>query len=155
VGLMITPDGPRVVEFNCRFGDPECQAIVPCLDEDLLPLLLAVATGSALPSVVTRRPESSVCVVLASDGYPGRYETGRVISGVEAAARVAGATIFHAGTARRDGALVTAGGRVLGVQALGNTIVEAVGRAYEAVDRISFEGMHFRKDIGRRAIGRR
>jgi phosphoribosylamine---glycine ligase len=153
-GLMITRDGPRVVEFNCRFGDPECQAILPRLDEDLLPLLLATATGGPLPPSVRWRPDASVCVVLASDGYPGRYDTGRPITGVEAAGRVPGATIFHAGTARRDSALVTAGGRVLAVQALGDNIAEAVAHAYEAADRIFFEGMHFRKDIGRRAIGR-
>jgi phosphoribosylamine---glycine ligase len=154
VGLMITRDGPRVVEFNCRFGDPECQAILPRLDEDLVPLLLAAAAGGRLPPSVRWRRDASVCVVLASGGYPGRYDTGRPISGVEAAGRVPGATIFHAGTARRDGALVTAGGRVLGVQALGDSIADAIARAYEAADRISFEGMHFRKDIGRRAIGR-
>jgi phosphoribosylamine---glycine ligase len=154
IGLMITRDGPRVVEFNCRFGDPECQAILPRLDEDLLPLLLATATGGPLPPSVRWRPDASVCVVLASDGYPGHYETGRPITGVETAGRVPGVTIFHAGTARRDSMLVTAGGRVLGVQALGDNIADAVARAYEAVDRIFFEGMHFRKDIGRRAIGR-
>ena len=155
VGLMVTRDGPRVVEFNCRFGDPECQAILPRLDQDLLPLLLAVATGEDLAPSLTWRAESSICVVLASGGYPGRYETGRPITGAEDAARLPGVTLFHAGTARRDGALVTAGGRVLGVQALGADIAEASARAYAAVARISFAGMHWRKDIGRKAIGRR
>ncbi len=155
VGLMITRDGPRVVEFNCRFGDPECQAILPRLDQDLLPLLEVVAKGVDLTSSLTWRAESSICVVLASGGYPGRYETGRPISGVEDAARLAGVTLFHAGTAIRDGRLVTAGGRVLGVQALGADIADAIGQAYAAIERVSFEGMHFRKDIGRRAVGRR
>jgi phosphoribosylamine--glycine ligase len=155
VGLMITREGPRVVEFNCRFGDPECQAILPRLDQDLLPLLEAVADGKGLPPALGWRADSSVCVVLASAGYPGRYETGRIIRGVEDAERLAGVTVFHAGTAARDGALVTAGGRVLGVQALGADITEAIARAYGAVSRISFEGVHFRKDIGRKAIRRR
>jgi phosphoribosylamine--glycine ligase len=144
-----------VVEFKCRFGDPECQVILPRLGEDLLPLLHAVATGEGLASSVAWRAESSVCVVLASGGYPGRYETNRPITGLEDAAGVPGATIFHAGTAMRDGALVTAGGRVLGVQALGADVAEAIARAYAAAERISFEGAHCRKDIGKRAIGRR
>ncbi len=155
VGLMITREGPRVVEFNCRFGDPECQAILPRLDQDLLPLLEAVARGEGLPPVLPWRGDSSVCVVLASAGYPGRYEIGRVIRGVEDAERLDGVTVFHAGTAARDGDLVTAGGRVLGVQALGADVTEAIARAYAAVERISFEGVHFRKDIGRKAIRRR
>ncbi len=155
VGLMMTREGPRVVEFNCRFGDPECQAILPRLDGDLLPLLAAVADGQGLPASLAWRADSSVCVVLASAGYPGRYETGRAIRGVEDAEQLRGVTVFHAGTATRDGALVTAGGRVLGVQALGTDITEAIARAYAAVGRISFEGVHFRKDIGRKAIARR
>jgi phosphoribosylamine--glycine ligase len=118
-------------------------------------LLEAVADGKGLPPALGWRADSSVCVVLASAGYPGRYETGRIIRGVEDAERLAGVTVFHAGTAARDGALVTAGGRVLGVQALGADITEAIARAYGAVSRISFEGVHFRKDIGRKAIRRR
>jgi phosphoribosylamine--glycine ligase len=155
VGLMIGATGPRVVEFNCRFGDPECQAILPRLDQDVLPLFLSVAAGEGLPSTVAWRGESSVCVVLSSSGYPGAYDTGRPIRGLEAAALEPGVSIFHAGTQWRDGSLVTAGGRVLGVQALGADVAEAIGRAYAAVGRISFEGMHARMDIGRRAIGRR
>jgi len=155
VQLMITAAGPCVVEFNCRFGDPECEAILPRLDQDLLPLLEAVAAGRGLPTAPTWRPESSVCVVLASGGYPGAYETGVPIAGVDEAGRLPGVTVFHAGTAIKDGALVTAGGRVLGVQAFGADIRAAVAQAYAAVERISFRGMHFRKDIGRRAIGRR
>ena len=154
VGLMITSTGPRVVEFNCRFGDPECQAILPRLDQDLLPVLEAVAAGRGLPASLAWRREASVCVVAASGGYPGPYDTGMPITGVEEAGRLAGVTVFHAGTARRDGALVTAGGRVLGVQALGEDIPGAIARAYAAMDRIAFSGMHARRDIGRRAVGR-
>ena len=154
VGLMITSAGPRVVEFNCRFGDPECQAILPRLDQDLLPVLEAVAVGRGLPASLAWRREASVCVVAASGGYPGPYDTGVAITGVEEAGRLAGVTVFHAGTARRDGVLVTAGGRVLGVQALGRDIASAIARAYAAIDRIAFSGMHARRDIGRRAIGR-
>ncbi|PWU23907.1 MAG: phosphoribosylamine--glycine ligase, partial [Candidatus Rokuibacteriota bacterium] len=151
VGLMITRSGPRVVEFNCRFGDPECQAILPRLDQDLLPVMLAVAEGRGLAPSFRWRNDASVCVVVASGGYPDGYEMGRAITGVDDAARLPGVTIFHAGTAVRDGGLVTAGGRVLGVQALGADIADATARAYEAVGRISFDGCHARKDIGRRA----
>ena len=157
VGLMITRDGPRVIEFNCRFGDPECQAILPRLDQDLLPLLAAVACGRGLPASVRWRAASSVCVVMVSGGYPGTYETGRPIAGLDAAGALPeaeGVQVFHAGTALRDGVLVSAGGRVLGVQALGRDIREAVTRAYAAVGRIGFAGAHFRTDIGRRALAR-
>lgn len=154
VGLMIGPDGPRVVEFNCRFGDPECQAILPRLDEDILPVFEAVASGRGLPASLRWRREASVCVVLASPGYPGTLRAGLPIEGVEAAAALPGVNVFHAGTALRDGALLTAGGRVLGVQTLGGDIRAAMERAYDAVGRIRFEGMQFRHDIGRRALAR-
>jgi len=154
VGLMITKDGPRVVEFNCRFGDPECQAILPRLEEDILPVFDAVARGRGLPASLRWRPESSVCVVLASRGYPAAPKVGDPISGLDDAGALPGVNVFHAGTARRDGILVTAGGRVLGVQALGPDIRSAIARAYEAVDRIRFDGMQVRRDIGRRALGR-
>ncbi len=154
VGLMITKDGPRVVEFNCRFGDPECQAILPRLDEDILPVFDAVARGRGLPASLRWRPESSVCVVLASRGYPAAPNVGDPISGLDAAGALPGVNVFHAGTARHDGSLVTAGGRVLGVQALGPDIRSAVARAYEAVGRIRFDGMQWRSDIGQRALGR-
>jgi phosphoribosylamine--glycine ligase len=154
VGLMLTPAGPRVVEFNCRFGDPECQVLLPRLDQDLLPLLDAVAQGRGLPASLAWRREASVCVVAASGGYPGPYDTGVTITGIEEAERLAGVTVFHAGTARRDGILVTAGGRVLGVQALGEDTAGAIARAYAALDRIAFPGMHARRDIGHRAVGR-
>ncbi len=158
-GLMITRDGPRVIEFNCRFGDPECQAILPRLEADLLPLLESAATGRGLPASLRWRPEASVCVVLASAGYPGKYETGRAISGLNQHwgldPEPGAVNVFHAGTAVKDGRLVTAGGRVLGVQALGRDVRDAVANAYAGVARIHFDGVHFRKDIGRKAIGPR
>jgi phosphoribosylamine---glycine ligase len=154
VGLMLTGEGPRVVEFNCRFGDPECQPIMMRMDEDIVPLLAAVARGDGLP---TPRPWSTdgpaaVCVTLASGGYPGRYTTGQAITGIEAAEARPGTRVFHAGTARRDGRLVTAGGRVLGVTAVADDLTAAIAAAYEGVSHIRFEGMHYRTDIGRRAL---
>ena len=146
VGLMITRDGPKVIEFNCRFGDPECQAILPRLEDDLLALLLATATGKGLPTALAFSPQSSVCVVMTSAGYPGAYETGPAITGVEAAAGLPGVNVFHAGTALAGGALVTAGGRVLGVQALGADVAAAIRTAYAAVERIRFEGAHYRRE---------
>jgi phosphoribosylamine--glycine ligase len=154
-GLMLTKNGPKVVEFNCRFGDPECQTIVPRLAGDLLPVLAGVAAGHRLPPALAWRPGASVCVVMASRGYPGKYETGKPITGVDEAGAVEGVTVFHAGTAERDGRLVTAGGRVLGVQALAPDLGTALDRAYAAVARIRFDGAHHRTDIGRRALGYR
>lgn len=153
-GLMLTPDGPKVLEFNCRFGDPEFQPIVLRLVDDLLPILHAAAGGEALPPTVGWRREAAVCVVLASGGYPGEYATAKPIAGVEEAEAMEGVTVFHAGTALREGRLVTAGGRVLGVTALGEDLAAAVERVYTAVGCICFEGMHFRTDIGRKAIAR-
>lgn len=154
-GLMLTRDGPKVLEYNCRFGDPEHQTVMPRLEDDPLPLLHAVARGERLPATVRWRSEAAVCVVLASGGYPGEYQTGKPISGIEEAEKLSGVTVFHAGTALKDGQLVTAGGRVLGVTALGADIAAAIDRAYEAVGKICFEGIHFRKDIGRKALTRR
>jgi phosphoribosylamine---glycine ligase len=152
VQLMLTKEGPKVVEFNCRFGDPECQTIMARMEDDLVPLLAAVARGERLPSSWTPPRRASVCVAIASGGYPGKYETGREISGVVDAGALPGVQVFHAGTARRDGALVTAGGRVLGVTAVADTLPDAITRAYEGVRLIRFEGMHYRTDIGRRAL---
>jgi phosphoribosylamine--glycine ligase len=149
VQLMLTVDGPKVVEFNCRFGDPECQVIMAAMDADLLPMLAAVA-GGHLPSPIAAAHRAAVCVTLASAGYPGKHATGLPITGIEAAASIPGVEVFHAGTARRDGRLVTAGGRVLGVTAVADDVPRAIETAYEAVERIRFEGMHFRRDIGRR-----
>ena len=149
VQLMLTAGGPKIVEFNCRFGDPECQAILAPMAADLLPMLAAVA-GGAVPAAVPTPRRAAVCVTLASGGYPGRYATGIPITGIDDAEAVAGVQVFQAGTARRDGRLVTAGGRVLGVTAVGDDMANAIDTAYEAVARIRFEGMHFRRDIGRR-----
>ncbi|MBI2878397.1 MAG: phosphoribosylamine--glycine ligase [Candidatus Rokubacteria bacterium] len=154
VGLMLTRDGPRVLEFNCRFGDPETQPLMLRLDGDLVPLLAAVARGEGLPPRLRWRPEAAVTVVLASGGYPGEYATGKPIAGLEAAEQVPGVVVFHAGTALREGRLVTAGGRVLGVSALGADLEAAVEAVYEAATRVSFEGMHYRRDIGQRALRR-
>lgn len=151
-GLMLTPEGPKVLEFNCRFGDPEAQALLPRLAEDLLPLLAAVANGQGLPASAVWRSEAAVCVVMASGGYPGDYRTGKPITGIEDAEALPDVTVFHAGTSVNDTTLVTAGGRVLGVTALGRNIPAAMERAYEAVGKICFEGMHYRKDIGRKAL---
>jgi phosphoribosylamine--glycine ligase len=149
VQLMLTADGAKIVEFNCRFGDPECQAILAPMDADLLPILAAVAAGE-VPAALTAARHAAVCVTLASGGYPGKYPTGLPITGIEEAESVPGVQVFHAGTARREGRLVTAGGRVLSVTAVRDDVPEAIEAAYEAVGRIRFEGMHFRRDIGRR-----
>jgi phosphoribosylamine--glycine ligase len=148
-GLMLTAEGPKVVEFNCRFGDPECQVLMVRLAEDLVPVLLTVARREALPRALTCSDAAAVCVNLVSGGYPGRYPTGIPITGVDEAERD-GAQVFHAGTALKDGRLVTAGGRVLSVTATAPSVPEAIARAYRAIDRIRFEGMHFRRDIGTR-----
>ena len=149
VQLMLTREGPKVIEFNCRFGDPECQAIIAAMEGDLLPLLSAIALGAPGPDVPPPS-RAAVCVAMASGGYPGAYTIGLPISGVDEAASLPGVEVFHAGTAVREGRLVTAGGRVLGVTAVAADVAGAIERAYEAVGRIRFEGMHFRKDIGRR-----
>lgn len=150
--LMMTAEGPKVVEFNCRFGDPECQVLMARLGEDVLPLLRAAARGERLPERVALRPEAAVCVVIASGGYPGQYRTGLPIHGVAEAERLAGVRVFHAGTAEREGRLVTAGGRVLGVTATAPSIASAIAHAYDAVGRIRFDGLHYRRDIGRRTL---
>ena len=150
-GLMLTADGPKVLEFNCRFGDPETQAIVPRLDSDLAELLAASATGTLGDAKVMWRPEPCVTVILASGGYPEAYETGVPIEGIEEASALKDVRVFHSGTARQEGRVVTAGGRVLAVSALGKDLAEARARAYEAVSLISFKGMHHRTDIAKEA----
>jgi len=145
-GLMLTDDGPRVLEFNCRFGDPETQSVLPRLDGDLLPLLWGAATGD-LDGQGALGAGAAVTVVLAGGEYPERGDTGTPIEGVEEA-EATGALVFHAGTARHDDRLVTNGGRVLAVTATGEDVGAARATAYEAVDRISFSGMRFRRDIG-------
>ena len=152
-GLMLTPQGPKVIEYNCRFGDPETQVVLPLLRSDLLEIMLACTGGALAGTPVEFEPGGAACVVLASGGYPQHYEKGKPIHGLEnGQLSGSGATVYHAGTARQGGALVTSGGRVLGVTATAPTLAQAVQRAYEASGRITFEGMHKRGDIGRRAL---
>lgn len=150
-GLMLTDTGPKVVEFNARLGDPETQVVLPALDEAWLPHLQAAARGALASGVLRVRPDRFVGVVLASGGYPEGFEKGKTISGLDAAAAEPGVSVFHAGTAQREGRVVTAGGRVLTVVGQGPDFAAARSRAYGAVSRISFEGMFFRRDIGTRA----
>jgi phosphoribosylamine---glycine ligase len=151
-GLMITSEGPRVLEFNCRFGDPETQALLPRMKSDLVPLLEATIDGKIGKCAIEWDPRAAVTVVLASAGYPGKYETGKSISGLDDAAKLGDVQIFHAGTKWADGEVQTAGGRVLAVTALGSTLEAARTRAYEAVSRIHFDGCHYRRDIALSAI---
>lgn len=152
VGLMLTTNGPKVIEFNVRFGDPEAQVVFPMLDEDLVWLLAEAATG-ALPSRPAQfRHEPHVGVVLAAGGYPDAPETGKTIEGIDAASEMPGSIVFHAGTAQRDGRLVTAGGRVLTVVGRSTTYRDAIDTAYAAASRIHFDGMQYRRDIGRKAL---
>ena len=152
-GLMLTAEGPRVLEFNCRFGDPETQALMPRLATEPAELLMAAARGELASPRIELRTEACVTVVLASKGYPGAHETGFEISGIADASRVDGALVFHAGTEERQGRVVTAGGRVLSVSALGDSLGQARDRAYEACSRISFEGMQHRTDVAAAAAG--
>ena len=152
VGLMLTADGPKVIEFNVRFGDPEAQVILPMIADDLSPLLMSAAEGELATSRVTLAPEPRVGVVISSAGYPEAYETGKVVRGLESAEALPDVNVFHSGTARRGSDIVTAGGRVLTVVASGQDYQTAIARAYEAVGEIGFEGMHYRKDIGAKAL---
>ncbi len=153
-GLMITKSGPRVVEFNVRFGDPETQAVLPRLESDIVSALTACAEGRLDTVKLTTSSRPCVTVALVSGGYPGSYEKGKVITGIDAAQQDPDVTVFHAGTAKAGDQLVTAGGRVLNVTALADTLEEAVKRAYHAVSLIHFDGMHYRKDIAHRALNR-
>ena len=153
-GLMIQDEKPKVLEFNARFGDPETQPLLMRMKSDLIPVLEATIEGRLANLKVQWDERPSICVVMASGGYPGSYEKGKVISGLEEAAQVADAFVFHAGTAFQGGKVVTSGGRVLGVTAVGRGIGEAIAKAYEVVGKISWEGAHFRKDIGQKALKR-
>jgi phosphoribosylamine---glycine ligase len=153
-GLMITAAGPKVLEFNARFGDPETQVIMARLRCDLVPLLVQAADGQIKDWKPDWAKEPAVCVVIASKGYPDAPETGKPITGLDALQGEHDVVVYHAATAKRNGAIVTVGGRVLGVTALGANLDAAVARAYEAVGKISFEGMQYRKDIGKRALAR-
>lgn len=151
-GLMINGDSIKVVEFNCRFGDPETQVIMPLLDGDLAEIMLACATGTLAKADIGWHDQAAVCVVMASGGYPGSYQQGLLISGLAEADALEGVAVFHAGTKVVDGQIVTAGGRVLGVTAVGKNIREAKDKAYEAIAKISFEGAQYRQDIAWRAL---
>src|SRR5271163_3836186 len=154
-GLMMTERGPMVLEFNCRFGDPETQPILMRLESDLVEALEASIAGRVSDGDFKWSSDASVCVVMASGGYPGTFEVGKQISGLDQAAAIAGVKVFHAGTSRRDGAFYTAGGRVLGVSARAPELKTAVERAYEACAKINFEGAHYRKDIAARALAKK
>ena len=151
-GLMLTAAGPKVLEFNCRFGDPEAQAILARLDTDLFDILEAVVDGRLLDANIGWKSQPAVCVVMASGGYPGKYESGKVIDGLDRAAAMDDVFVFHAGTVPRGSKTATSGGRVLGVTALGSDIADAKRRAYEAVDVIKFDGAFCRRDIADKAI---
>ena len=151
-GLMMTARGPMVLEFNCRFGDPETQPIMMRMDSDLLDALQASVEGRVSDGDFKWSADPAVCVVMASGGYPGAFESDKMISGIDEAERIYGVKVFHAGTTRHDGAYYTAGGRVLGVTARGGDLPEAVERAYDAVMKIRFDGMHYRKDIAARGL---
>lgn len=146
-GLMLTKEGPKVLEFNCRFGDPETQAVLPLLDADLVDICEAVIDERLHEVDVRWKDGACICVVMASAGYPGAYEKGKVITGIEEAEGDEGVIVFHAGTAMKDGQLVTSGGRVLGVTAIGRDFDEAVERVYKAVSKIHFDGAHYRRNI--------
>src|SRR5271168_645238 len=156
IGLMLTAAGPKILEFNCRLGDPEAQAIVARMDFDLAEVLADAAAGRLDPAKLKWRPGASVCLVLASGGYPGKYETGKPIHGLAAAERLNGAKVLHAGTALQtlngDDQVVVTSGRVLGVTAAGPTLDAALASVYQAATKIHFDGMHYRKDIGAHAV---
>jgi phosphoribosylamine--glycine ligase len=152
-GVMLTKDGPQCIEFNCRFGDPECQVAMVLLETDLAQTLMACVEATLDKTEVTFSKRAAMTVVMASGGYPGVFAKGKTITGLESAAKMDAVAVFHAGTARNEGGeVVTAGGRVLNVTATGETLQEAQERAYAAVDRIQFEGAYWRRDIGWRAL---
>ena len=152
-GLMVKDGEPRVLEFNVRLGDPEAQPLLLRLDSDLVPILEAAVDRRLHEVEIAWRPEPAVCVVMAAAGYPGAHDRGKPIAGLRAAARLRDVVVFHAGTALAGGKVVTNGGRVLAVTALGADVAEAIARAYRAVEKIHWEGMHYRTDIGRKALG--
>jgi phosphoribosylamine--glycine ligase len=154
VGLMMTARGPQVLEFNARFGDPETQAILMRLESDLVEAMEACVDGRLSETELRWAPGASACVIASSGGYPGAYKTGFPITGLEAAGRVPGVQVFHSGTAVKDRQVVSSGGRVLGVTAVGDGLEQALGRAYQALAEIRFEGMYYRRDIAHRALRR-
>jgi phosphoribosylamine--glycine ligase len=153
IGLMMTPRGPQVLEFNARFGDPETQAILMRLDSDLVEALDACIDGRLSETEFRWKPGASACVIASSGGYPSSFKSGLEITGLDEVARIPGVQVFHSGTALTgDGRLVTSGGRVLGVTAAAPSLQEALDQAYQAMAKIKFEGMYFRRDIGHRAL---
>jgi phosphoribosylamine--glycine ligase len=154
VGLMIKDGKPRVVEYNARFGDPEAQPLLMRMKSDIVPVLQACARGDLQQNAIEWHDKAAVCVVMASGGYPSSYAKGFPIMGLEEVLKMDDIMVFHAGTSLEDGKIVNSGGRVLGVTGLGKTVAEAIERAYSAVDRINWQGVHFRKDIGRKALNR-
>jgi phosphoribosylamine--glycine ligase len=153
-GLMIDGDSVKTLEFNARFGDPECQPLLMRLKSDIVPVLLGVANGDISEITLEWHDQAAVCVVMASGGYPGDYRKGDVIQGLDAAARIDDLMVFHAGTAKQGDAFVTSGGRVLGVTGRGPTVATAIAKAYDGVAAIAWDGVHYRKDIGKKALGR-
>ena len=153
-GLMIDGDKIKTLEFNARFGDPECQPLLMRMKSDIVPILLAVADGDISKATIEWHDKAAVCVVMAAEGYPGEYRKGDVITGLGKAAEMDDLFVFHAGTSLQDGNCVTNGGRVLGVTALGSTVQEAINRAYAGIDVITWSGVHYRRDIGRKALDR-
>jgi phosphoribosylamine--glycine ligase len=151
-GIMMTAKGPMVLEFNCRFGDPETQPIMMRMESDLLEAMESSIAGHVSAGDFRWSADPAVCVVMASGGYPGAFEAGKPIFGIDEAERIYGVKVFHAGTNRRDNTYYTSGGRVLGVAARGSDLPDAVERAYDAVMKIRFEGMHYRKDIAARGL---
>jgi phosphoribosylamine--glycine ligase len=154
-GLMLTPDGIKVIEFNCRFGDPETQAVIPLLQSDLFEIMYASAMGHLDRITLEWNAGACATVVASAPGYPGTYPKGLPISGIEGAARLQDTVVFHAGTRRSGEQILTDGGRVLAVSAIGNNLRGAIDRAYEGMQKIHFEGMHYRHDIGKRVTGER
>lgn len=151
-GLMMTARGPEVLEYNARFGDPETQAILVRLESDLIDAIEACVDGRLADTELRWSPGASACVIASSSGYPGSYKTGLPITGLDSAAQTPAVEVFHSGTAQADGQIVTSGGRVLGVTASGDTLEQALNRAYESMARIQFDGIYFRRDIGHRAL---
>ncbi len=151
-GLMLTTDGPKVLEFNARFGDPETQPLLMRMQSDSVPLFEACIDGTLDQEKVEWKPQTAVCVVMAAEGYPASYEKGKAIAGLKAAAKLSDVMVFHAGTKLANENVVTSGGRVLGVTALGADTKSAIANAYQAVEQISWDGVHYRKDIGQKAI---
>jgi phosphoribosylamine---glycine ligase len=149
-GLMLTKEGPKVIEYNARFGDPETQVVLPLLETNLVDIVTASLTGELENIEVKWKDKAAVCVIMSSAGYPGPYEKGEVIYGLDQV--VNPSIIFHAGTAEKDGEIITSGGRVLGVTAVGETLKEARELAYQSVEKVSFNGAHYRTDIGSKAF---